>query len=120
MRSKRVLRYYCDHCKKSGCGKSAMQKHENRCVKNPKRVCGFCRIMEQEQYPIERLIKAVNEGPELSAILNLTNHCPGCTLAAIVQGKFNEMNDGEPPLNYINFDFKAAVKQFWIDHEIAS
>ena len=42
MRVKRVNRYYCDYCKKSGCSGGHMKKHEKRCMHNPDRECGFC------------------------------------------------------------------------------
>jgi len=119
MRSKRVLRYYCDHCKKSGCGKNAMLKHENRCVRNPTRICGFCLHMEQEQQPMTGLMQTLADNG-LPALQELTNHCPACILAAIVQGRFNERpcgHDEDQDPKWIEFDFRAAVKQFWLDHE---
>ena len=36
MKTKRVLRYYCDFCGRGGCGKYAMEVHEKYCTMNPK------------------------------------------------------------------------------------
>lgn len=42
MRTKTVLRYYCDHCSKGGFRKPDMAAHEATCTKNPKRGCYLC------------------------------------------------------------------------------
>lgn len=45
MRTKKVNRYYCDHCKKSGCSSYHMKRHESSCTANPNRTCMFCKLM---------------------------------------------------------------------------
>lgn len=115
MREKRVLRYYCDHCKKSGRGKTAIRKHEQGCTRNPERICGFCRHAENEQQPITTLITAMRIS--LPEARKVANDCPACLLAAIIQGKFNEKPDEESHGRWVEFDFKAEVKQFWEDHK---
>ena len=57
MRSKKVWRYYCEFCKKSGCSKYHIEKHENHCTANPNRGCGFCeKIGDGGPVPMEELI----------------------------------------------------------------
>lgn len=51
MRTERKLRYYCDHCKKSGGQKAAMISHESACTKNPDRVCKMCGLIDSEDAP---------------------------------------------------------------------
>lgn len=42
MRTKNVIRYYCDHCSKGGFKKPNMAEHEATCTLNPKRACWLC------------------------------------------------------------------------------
>jgi len=53
--TKRVNRYYCEYCGKSGCAGGHMRNHEQHCTKNPNRVCGMCAIAQQQQAPMEAL-----------------------------------------------------------------
>lgn len=84
MRQKLRMRYYCDFCKKSGCSKHHIQRHENGCTLNPDRKCGMCKFvdMKDEQKPMAELIQALTDGgfPELRSV---TNCCPSCMLAAL-------------------------------------
>lgn len=48
MKSKKVMRYYCDHCSRGHWKKDACLEHEKRCYFNPNiRACGTCRDFEQ-------------------------------------------------------------------------
>jgi hypothetical protein len=51
MRTKRVLRYYCDFCRKAGMAKYWIAKHEKGCTANPGRFCGLCEIAEDHKKP---------------------------------------------------------------------
>ena len=121
MKSKRVLRYYCDFCKKSGCGKYAMEQHELYCTMNPNRKCKMCAIADMEQLPIDALKRllplpkvmeddygvgyTVEENP-LKKLHEATD-CPACILATIRQsGQMSYMYE---------FDFKKECKLFWDD-----
>lgn len=47
MHSKKVLRYYCDHCGKGLWKKPKALEHEDKCYYNPKnRCCGSCEHFE--------------------------------------------------------------------------
>lgn len=127
MRSKMVWRYYCDHCKKSGCGKSQMKTHEAHCTMNPNRKCRMCEFMGNEQVNTEKLVglipKAENFankqfigvgypglqeafGEALIELRKLTNNCPACILAALRQGGFM-------PYYAKGFDYAEEVRVFW-------
>lgn len=45
MRSKKVTRYWCDHCNKGGLQPHAMALHELHCTLNPARACRVCNII---------------------------------------------------------------------------
>ncbi len=129
MKTKKVNRYYCDFCKKSGCAAGHMHKHERRCTLNPERECGVCGILElTDQPPVSELMallpdpepyrtddecgesfsyalaNAANEAlPELR---KAANNCPACTMAAIRQRSI--------PLAMVeDFDFKREMESAW-------
>lgn len=59
MRVKKVNRYYCEFCKKSGQSASHISKHEKRCTLNPNRHCGMCAMLENEQPGIKDLLSVL-------------------------------------------------------------
>jgi hypothetical protein len=48
MKVKKVNRYYCEFCKKSGCSGGHIAKHEKHCTMNPNRICRMCKVFEVE------------------------------------------------------------------------
>ena len=91
MKQRRVWRYTCDHCKKSGCRKDAIRDHEACCFKNPNRRCRVC----ETQWPLEQLIAPMaalaniekqNEAALIRAISDAVEGCPACILSALTQG----------------------------------
>ena len=122
MKSQKVWRYYCDFCKKSGCRKDAMVKHELHCTMNPNRICRMCG--EDEHIDLERLIALLPEPNDLmerdafggicylasntflldeaiKKIRELTD-CPACIMAALRQ-------KGIPVPMASTFDYKKEV-----------
>ena len=132
MRTKKVNRYYCDYCKKSGCSASHMSRHEKRCTMNPNRKCGVCGLMEEEQPAMSELLKVLPKASDYPPVedefggqtlpqelLDLTeaamprlrkvaNNCPACILAAIRQS-------GVPVPAVSSFDFTTEMKGVWSD-----
>jgi len=121
MKTKRVLRYYCEYCKKSGCSKRHIRHHEERCTLNPNRVCGYCKFLEREQPKIIDLLAllpnpddfkwysstfttAVEES--LPKLREATESCPACIMAALRQ-------KGIPVPIATNFDFKKECQKIW-------
>jgi hypothetical protein len=116
MKTKRVLRYYCDHCKKGGQRKDCIARHEIRCIRNPLRICGFCIHDGRQSGNLEQLIAAlIDEG--LDALREKANNCPGCILAAIAQSKILHKGDDEDGPVWIDFDYKKAVEEFWDERQ---
>jgi len=56
MKTARRLRYYCDHCGKTGGSRYYMERHESGCTANPNRVCCWCARFEYEQPKLTDLI----------------------------------------------------------------
>jgi len=56
MKVKKVNRYYCEFCKKSGCSARWIRKHEERCTLNPNRYCGYCHLLDQKQSDLNELM----------------------------------------------------------------
>lgn len=108
MITKRVNRYYCSYCRKSGCSAGHMRKHEQRCTLNPNRECGMCRTMKREQPNLAVLIAMIPHeepfaiGPE---IREAAHDCPACILAAIRQaGVYVSLTD---------FNYTEECKGWW-------
>ena len=108
MRTKRVNRYYCDFCRKSGCSAPHMAKHERHCTMNPNRECGVCKMLNLRQQPMAVLLalqpnpadypatdefgaipRELSEAAEasLQELRDATDDCPACILAALRQGR---------------------------------
>jgi hypothetical protein len=114
MRKKKVWRYYCDHCKKSGCSGGHMARHETGCTRNPNRACGMCkRVGDVEQQPTDVLVDALVNGG-LEKLRAVAEACPACMLAAIIQTR---VRLGEASFDgaWSEFDFKAECKSWWHD-----
>lgn len=124
MRTKRVLRYYCEHCKKSGCSKHWMTRHEDSCIHNPKRICRFhYHIDESEDEKVQSLpylIAHVMRG-SLNALREASMGCPACMLAAIVQsGITKQIPDEEgfgKPNEFSAWRYKDEKAEFWNDRQ---
>jgi hypothetical protein len=113
MREKKVWRYYCDFCRKAGCAKGAMIKHEAHCCSNPNRTCRMCALMQNVQTPMAELITALETGGEAAlrtAIVggsDWSDACPVCILATLIQVRKKMGNEAyyRSGLDF-NFDFK--------------
>ena len=125
MKTKKVNRYYCDHCKKSGCSARHMKKHETGCTLNPNRICGYCRISEIEQMEMKRLLDVLpcppteiedeygwigyGDIPDIEIAIDklreLTQNCPMCIFSALRQKDI--------PIYMTKFNYKEDTDVFW-------
>lgn len=117
MRVRKVNRYYCDHCKKSGGQKSAMERHEKGCIRNPDRKCGFCASHEtwvgefQHEKSLPELITILqNDG--MQALKDAAGNCPGCVFAAIVQSRETQVKAEEERVKSLPPHTQIPVYQF--------
>lgn len=107
MRTKRVLRYWCDYCNKSMGSKNGMQTHERHCTMNPNR---YCRMCNGRQKPIKELSNAANKG--LTELRAVAYGCPACMLSGIRQREHIPLTiDISTSLD--NFHFKEETKKMW-------
>lgn len=129
MRTKRVNRYYCDFCKKSGCSAGHMRRHERHCTMNPKRTCGVCAMLDYPQTSLASLTGRLPDAKDylvadewglecykgsltdaanncLAIVREEANNCPACILAAIRQS-------GIPVLMVTDFNYTEERKAMW-------
>jgi hypothetical protein len=125
MRKKKVWRYYCEWCKKSGCSAGHMKNHEKHCTNNPNRDCKMCSVSGGYQEDIKTLIRVLKyEG--LNALRDKCFTCPACMLAAIRQ---SGLNDAKPTEDLIEnhkikevreavqgFDYNKEKAEYWAEH----
>ena len=130
MKRKKVWRFYCEFCKKAGCSGGHIKRHEERCTMNPNRVCGMCKMTDNEQIDIKDMLAILPDPTEyiikddflvsfnvafdkivddaLSKLRELTGNCPACILSALRQ-------KGIPVPCAQNFHFKAECDNVWAD-----
>lgn len=96
MIERRKLVFYCEHCRKHGMSRHAMEKHERHCTLNPNRTCRWGgpdhveidlpawieMAKEMERYA---LLVRQPRSEELQRLRDVTDGCPACMLAALRQ-----------------------------------
>lgn len=111
MKTKRVNRYYCDHCKKSGCSAYHIRVHEASCTANPERVCRMCEFKS----PLSAMISILRQPgtttadwkQKMIAVREEAENCPACILAAIRQSGVQQ----DLRLENLNFDSPSVEGQ---------
>lgn len=131
MKTKRVNRYYCDHCKKQGGSASRMSRHEKRCTLNPNRECGVCDLLGVAQERMRNLAPILPDPAQygdtdelgrisydealtdcankcLKWLREACDNCPACIMAAIRQR-------GIPVPMVTEFDWSKEMKAVWAE-----
>lgn len=116
MKTKKVNRYYCDHCRKGLCHKPSMVNHEAICFRNPVRCCIMCGAPQESGYPSPTDVAAnvailERFGGDAQKLL-VEIDCPACTLAAILQYSTKHKLDAE---DYIHFDYKKERDVWYVE-----
>jgi hypothetical protein len=116
MHSKKVYRYYCDFCRRSGCNSGHIRRHEESCTHNLNRVCRMCAHAAGEpgtQRPIPELVAALDSGG-LDELRRTASGCPVCMLAAITHWRKREVAAGVygEDLEW-EFSFDAEEQAVW-------
>lgn len=135
MKKRKVWRYTCDYCKKSGCSGGHIKRHEAACTNNPNRICRMHFCLGLKAKPMSEIMEVVRTRPSfpwgggvseedsmkrkaawsafMDRLKEVTDGCPACILAALRQGEIyanpSEDWEGEGPV----WDFKAAKRAFW-------
>lgn len=113
MRTKRVLRHYCDHCSKGFFKIPSVLAHEKSCMKNPDRQCYTCKRVGG----LSDLIAIVDNPDAISAeeivsdLRGTAESCPACILAAILQSENNKVKDPEDRW-FFDFDYKTESDEY--------
>lgn len=121
MRQKLQMRYWCDHCKKSGAQGPAMLKHEAGCTLNHQRKCRMCEAAGETNNQFEDLWEAFEEGG-FKGLRDACSQCPACTLTILrhahsrdrsgyVEGDICSTDDD----GQYAYDYKEDCKSFWRD-----
>ena len=133
MKVKRVNRYYCDFCKKSGCSKPALAKHEKHCTMNPARECRMCAFAELSGEPLSKLIAIMPTPPTdyndltdaesfeafarsfIPKLRTEADGCPTCMMAAIRQSGWRvpAMRDIYGENKQESFDYKKESDELF-------
>ena len=106
MKSRRVLRYLCDHCNKGFWNKKKCLRHEPMCLRNPRRICEKCKELGVEQRPLDYFFEDIESWyGDVDELRKMANGCPLCMLAAKM--------DADAYVAYYDkwtdFDYKAEV-----------
>ena len=110
MKSRRVLRYMCDHCSKGFWEKNKCLRHEPLCLRNPERVCGSCKELKVEQHPLSFYSEDIGLWyHDVDALRKLAQGCPLCMLAAKMAVDADMYSNDEDRWN--DFDYAAEVKR---------
>lgn len=104
MITKRVNRYFCEFCGKSGGHAGVIRNHECACTRNPKRSCAMCGSRKRDYHSLVVLLGL--EG--WYSLRDQVDACPACILAVIQQREI-EVKDGKI---WEGFDYETE-KQKW-------
>lgn len=85
MRTKKVVRYYCDHCAKGMFKKPSMARHELVCYRNPKRVCHRCNNNPDHCITGERKRELIDLARNRKPIATKASECPDCLMAYCIR-----------------------------------
>lgn len=119
MRTKRVNRFFCDHCNRGSLRSDTMRRHEAACFRNPDRRCPICANAALEQKPMTALKAAFPDPADLQPLRDLTEGCPACILSTIIQvrhmttiyvGEHGESEEDVPEM--ITFNYKEEMAAF--------
>lgn len=118
MITKTVKRYFCEHCRKGGLSRAAMESHESKCFHNPNRICTVCEEYGSNNTGTQAEINAA-AAQGLDAIEAIAD-CPACICAAVavwnkrLGAKFRL--DGELSVDWLSYDYKGSMDQLRSDH----
>jgi len=128
MKTKRVLRYWCDFCNKTGGSSFHMISHEKHCTLNPNRECKVCLMINGSSVPvpISELLEILPDSNEynekgdgeshrrlyeqvliaMPVLREKVDNCPACIMAALRQKKI-------PVPMVEGFSFKDEMKSIF-------
>ena len=130
MITKTVKMHYCEFCKKKGQRSDIIKKHERGCTNNPNRICGMCKLADEdtEQITPMEAVKLIDvtkiEDNEYSITVSCSikrlqkeTTCPACILAALrYLSKVHSTSEVSAWVNQEEkFVFKDEVASLWAE-----
>jgi hypothetical protein len=97
MKTRRVLRHYCDHCHRGKFSKPDMERHEKVCFHNPHRDCCECDAENTDAVGNAKWLEFHGQDG-LAELKRRVNGCPACTMSVVIQ--HNKTNHGEDFILY--------------------
>lgn len=118
MKKRKVWRFNCDFCHRGWFKEQKCLAHEDVCVQNPHRVCGFCERHRIIHQPLSILINLLENvyGLDIDRLRYAAHECPMCMLAAVMacnKRAGSKRGDEE----FWEFDYHAELKRFDEKHE---
>ncbi len=122
MRTEMRPRYYCDHCNKGNGSPSAMRRHEAGCTLNPHRVCGMCKLRNEqggdEPAPPRDELLRILDANGFKVMCEAAHDCPACILAALRTKNRPADEDGPwsvsgPQDGRESWSYAAAKREWW-------
>lgn len=112
MKRKKVWRFNCDFCHRGWFKAQKCLAHEEVCVQNPDRVCGFCERHKIVQQPLFVLIALLEErGLDVEYLRYAAHECPMCMLAAVMAcNKKAQSKRGDE--EFWDLDYRGEMKRF--------
>ena len=116
--------YYCEFCRARRLVRSAMEKHESHCTRNPDRVCRWFLLdfYTRVPYGVDRNRHTMRRGLprwvrmfhplDEKALNKLRDHargCPACILAAILQSGVDRMS---LTAAFVHWEYDEEVKRY--------
>jgi len=104
--------FYCDHCRKHGLSRYAMENHERKCTLNPKRAClwGGSHVPDTARWATEITDRSPITEEDIAWLRTETDGCPPCMLAALRQSGIADYH----------YDITNSQRIFDYDEEIAA
>jgi hypothetical protein len=125
MKTKSVLRHYCEFCGKGSFKKPSMIAHEASCTLNSNRVCFLCEQSFDLPALIAQAVKAsatdecwtlhLNDRLAFNAIYHNVENCPACMLSILRQSKvmaFELFDYRKEKLDWMNERHREAVRSW--------
>jgi len=103
--------FYCEHCRKHGLSRYAMEQHERLCTLNPLRACrwGGPHSFDYARLAAEFAAHAPCGTEDILTVHDEVNGCPACMLAVFRQSGV-EYHYGERGENL--WDYKEEVERY--------
>jgi hypothetical protein len=102
MRTKTVIRHYCDHCSKGFFKRPSAEAHEKVCFRNPNRVCPFCHNASEFKPDFIRF-----SGTPRDERRARDGECPWCLMGRCVNENIEAKKDGDSFIEYPIERFKS-------------